>query len=110
MWIGHPPCHAQVSLATVVFVASQASLSAEVKMVIKQQLEKVANGWTVYRVARQASRTVSVHVELPGLAKAPPCLAHHLSAYRVCRAATSSPGSCTKACARAWPPSTSTSG
>ncbi|XP_048840916.1 integrator complex subunit 7 [Brienomyrus brachyistius] len=46
-----------VSLATVVFVASQTSLSAEVKMVIKQQLEKVANGWTVYRVARQASRT-----------------------------------------------------
>ncbi|KAJ8355599.1 hypothetical protein SKAU_G00183930 [Synaphobranchus kaupii] len=45
-----------VSLATVVFVASQASLSAEVKTVIKQQLEDVANGWTVYRIARQASR------------------------------------------------------
>ncbi|KAJ8391516.1 hypothetical protein AAFF_G00088380 [Aldrovandia affinis] len=45
-----------VSLATVVFVASQASLSLEVKMVIKQQLEDVANGWTVYRIARQASR------------------------------------------------------
>ncbi|CAB1340469.1 unnamed protein product [Coregonus sp. 'balchen'] len=35
-----------VSLATVVFVASQSSLSAEVKTVIKQQLENVANGWT----------------------------------------------------------------
>ncbi|KAG7460767.1 hypothetical protein MATL_G00202430 [Megalops atlanticus] len=45
-----------VSLATVVFVASQSSLSAEVKTVIKQQLENVANGWTVYRIARQASR------------------------------------------------------
>ncbi|KAJ8269857.1 hypothetical protein GJAV_G00107600 [Gymnothorax javanicus] len=45
-----------VSLATVVFVASQARLSAEVKTVIKQQLEEVANGWTVYRIARQASR------------------------------------------------------
>ncbi|TNN76146.1 Integrator complex subunit 7 [Liparis tanakae] len=32
------------------------SLSAEVKTVIKQQLENVANGWTVYRIARQASR------------------------------------------------------
>ncbi|KAI1897706.1 hypothetical protein AGOR_G00086040 [Albula goreensis] len=45
-----------VTLATVVFVASQSSLSAEVKTVIKQQLEEVANGWTVYRIARQASR------------------------------------------------------
>uniref|UniRef100_A0A3P8YDD6 Integrator complex subunit 7 n=1 Tax=Esox lucius TaxID=8010 RepID=A0A3P8YDD6_ESOLU len=45
-----------VSLATVVFVASQSSLTAEVKTVIKQQLENVANGWTVYRIARQASR------------------------------------------------------
>ncbi|XP_062324301.1 integrator complex subunit 7 [Osmerus eperlanus] len=45
-----------VSLATVVFVAGQASLSAEVKILIKQQLEDVANGWTVYRIARQASR------------------------------------------------------
>ncbi|XP_068198215.1 integrator complex subunit 7 [Antennarius striatus] len=45
-----------VSLATVIFVASQSSLSAEVKTVIKQQLELVANGWTVYRIARQASR------------------------------------------------------
>ncbi|KAM4601317.1 integrator complex subunit 7 [Polymixia lowei] len=45
-----------VSLATVIFVASQSSLSTEVKMVIKQQLENVANGWTVYRIARQASR------------------------------------------------------
>uniref|UniRef100_A0A4W5NYS2 Integrator complex subunit 7 helical bundle domain-containing protein n=1 Tax=Hucho hucho TaxID=62062 RepID=A0A4W5NYS2_9TELE len=42
-----------VSLVTVVFVAS---LSAEVKTVIKQQLENVANGWMVNRVARQASR------------------------------------------------------
>ncbi|KTG05972.1 hypothetical protein cypCar_00014171 [Cyprinus carpio] len=45
-----------VSLATVLFVASQASLSAEVKTVIRQQLENVANGWTVYCIARQASR------------------------------------------------------
>uniref|UniRef100_A0A3B5AB75 Integrator complex subunit 7 n=1 Tax=Stegastes partitus TaxID=144197 RepID=A0A3B5AB75_9TELE len=45
-----------VSLATVIFVASQSSLTAEVKTVIKQQLENVANGWTVYRIARQASR------------------------------------------------------
>ncbi|TRY57952.1 hypothetical protein DNTS_009833 [Danionella cerebrum] len=45
-----------VSLATVLFVASQASLSAEVKTVIRQQLENVANGWTVYQIARQASR------------------------------------------------------
>ncbi|XP_021324028.1 integrator complex subunit 7 isoform X1 [Danio rerio] len=45
-----------VSLATVLFVASQASLSAEVKAVIRQQLENVANGWTVYQIARQASR------------------------------------------------------
>ncbi|KAI5168845.1 integrator complex subunit 7 [Manis pentadactyla] len=45
-----------VSLATVIFVASQKALSAEVKAVIKQQLESVSNGWTVYRVARQASR------------------------------------------------------
>uniref|UniRef100_A0A673NFG7 Integrator complex subunit 7 n=1 Tax=Sinocyclocheilus rhinocerous TaxID=307959 RepID=A0A673NFG7_9TELE len=48
-----------VSLATVLFVASQASLSAEVKTVIRQQLENVANGWTVYRIARQASRMVT---------------------------------------------------
>ncbi|KAG7508348.1 integrator complex subunit 7 [Solea senegalensis] len=45
-----------VSLATVIFVASQSSLSADVKTVIKQQLENVANGWTVYCIARQASR------------------------------------------------------
>lgn len=44
-----------VSLATVIFVASQKALSAEVKAVIKQQLESVSNGWTVYRIARQAS-------------------------------------------------------
>uniref|UniRef100_A0A8C6TRW9 Integrator complex subunit 7 n=1 Tax=Neogobius melanostomus TaxID=47308 RepID=A0A8C6TRW9_9GOBI len=44
-----------VSLATVIFVASQSSLSAEVKTVIKQQMDNVANGWTVYRIARQAS-------------------------------------------------------
>ncbi|XP_019491002.1 PREDICTED: integrator complex subunit 7 [Hipposideros armiger] len=46
----------KVSLATVIFVASQKALSAEVKTVIKQQLESVSNGWTVYRIARQASR------------------------------------------------------
>ncbi|XP_028615998.1 integrator complex subunit 7 isoform X1 [Grammomys surdaster] len=45
-----------VSLATVIFVASQKALSAEVKAVIKQQLESVSSGWTVYRIARQASR------------------------------------------------------
>uniref|UniRef100_F7AUP4 Integrator complex subunit 7 n=1 Tax=Equus caballus TaxID=9796 RepID=F7AUP4_HORSE len=45
-----------VSLATVIFVASQKALSAEIKAVIKQQLESVSNGWTVYRIARQASR------------------------------------------------------
>ncbi|XP_029449110.1 integrator complex subunit 7 isoform X2 [Rhinatrema bivittatum] len=45
-----------VSLATVIFVASQKALSPEVKTVIKQQLENVSNGWTVYRIARQASR------------------------------------------------------
>ncbi|XP_069897653.1 integrator complex subunit 7 [Dipodomys merriami] len=45
-----------VSLATVIFVASQKALSPEVKAVIKQQLESVSNGWTVYRIARQASR------------------------------------------------------
>lgn len=50
----------QVSLATVIFVASQKALSAEVKAVIKQQLESVSNGWTVYRIARQASRMVCV--------------------------------------------------
>uniref|UniRef100_A0A7N4PIP8 Integrator complex subunit 7 n=1 Tax=Sarcophilus harrisii TaxID=9305 RepID=A0A7N4PIP8_SARHA len=46
----------KVSLATVIFVASQKALSAEVKTVIKQQLENVSNGWTAYRIARQASR------------------------------------------------------
>ncbi|XP_063774317.1 integrator complex subunit 7 isoform X2 [Pseudophryne corroboree] len=45
-----------VALATVIFVASQKALSPEVKTVIKQQLENVSNGWTVYRIARQASR------------------------------------------------------
>lgn len=45
-----------VSLATVIFVASQKTLSSEVKTVIKQQLENVSNGWTAYRIARQASR------------------------------------------------------
>ncbi|OBS69090.1 hypothetical protein A6R68_02372 [Neotoma lepida] len=45
-----------VSLATVIFVASQKALSAEVKAVIKQQLDSVSSGWTVYRIARQASR------------------------------------------------------
>uniref|UniRef100_A0A673FS35 Integrator complex subunit 7 n=1 Tax=Sinocyclocheilus rhinocerous TaxID=307959 RepID=A0A673FS35_9TELE len=59
-----------VSLATVLFVASQASLSAEVKTVIRQQLENVANGWTVYRIARQASRMTTllfVSTSLSGL-------------------------------------------
>jgi hypothetical protein len=42
----------------VIFVASQKALSAEVKAVIKQQLESVSSGWTVYRIARQASRMV----------------------------------------------------
>ncbi|XP_066451137.1 integrator complex subunit 7 isoform X2 [Eleutherodactylus coqui] len=45
-----------VALATVIFVASHKALSPEVKTVIKQQLENVSNGWTVYRIARQASR------------------------------------------------------
>lgn len=45
-----------VSLATVIFVASQKALSAEVKAVIKQQLDSASSGWTVYRIARQASR------------------------------------------------------
>ena len=45
-------------MATVIFVASQKALSAEVKAVIKQQLESVSSGWTVYRIARQASRMV----------------------------------------------------
>lgn len=45
-------------MATVIFVASQKALSAEVKAIIKQQLESVSNGWTVYRIARQASRMV----------------------------------------------------
>lgn len=59
LWFLHPCLwFLQVSLATVIFVASQSSLSAEVKTVIKQQLENVANGWTVYRIARQASRMV----------------------------------------------------
>ncbi|KAJ7341105.1 hypothetical protein JRQ81_004842 [Phrynocephalus forsythii] len=46
----------KVSLATVIFVASQKTLSSDVKTVIKQQLENVSNGWTAYRIARQASR------------------------------------------------------
>ncbi|XP_042189110.1 integrator complex subunit 7-like [Callorhinchus milii] len=45
-----------VALATVIFVASQKTLSSEVKSVINQQLENVANSWTVYKIARQASR------------------------------------------------------
>uniref|UniRef100_A0A8C5MR27 Integrator complex subunit 7 n=1 Tax=Leptobrachium leishanense TaxID=445787 RepID=A0A8C5MR27_9ANUR len=45
-----------VCLATVIFVASQKALSPDVKTIIKQQLENVSNGWTVYRIARQASR------------------------------------------------------
>lgn len=51
-------------MATVVFVASQSSLSAEVKDVIRPQLEASANGWTVYRIARQASRMVSCTLRL----------------------------------------------
>lgn len=58
--IGHSASDRQqellVSLATVIFVASQKALSAEVKVAIRQQLESVSNGWTVYRIARQASR------------------------------------------------------
>ncbi|NWH64493.1 INT7 protein, partial [Geococcyx californianus] len=45
-----------VSLATVIFVSSQKALSSEIKTVIKQQLENASNGWTAYRIARQASR------------------------------------------------------
>ncbi|NWX85790.1 INT7 protein, partial [Nothoprocta pentlandii] len=45
-----------VSLATVIFVSSQTALSSEIKTVIKQQLENASNGWTAYRIARQASR------------------------------------------------------
>ncbi|NXI77688.1 INT7 protein, partial [Rhipidura dahli] len=45
-----------VSLATVIFVSSQKALSTEIKTVIKQQLENASNGWTAYRIARQASR------------------------------------------------------
>ncbi|NXM17311.1 INT7 protein, partial [Ploceus nigricollis] len=45
-----------VSLATVIFVSSQKALSTETKTVIKQQLENASNGWTAYRIARQASR------------------------------------------------------
>ncbi|XP_062429562.1 integrator complex subunit 7 isoform X2 [Rhea pennata] len=45
-----------VSLATVIFVSSQKALSPEIKTVIKQQLENTSNGWTAYRIARQASR------------------------------------------------------
>ncbi|POI31491.1 hypothetical protein CIB84_004758, partial [Bambusicola thoracicus] len=46
----------KVSLATVIFVSSQKALSPEIKTVIKQQLENASNGWTAYRIARQASR------------------------------------------------------
>ncbi|XP_059841858.1 integrator complex subunit 7 isoform X1 [Hypanus sabinus] len=45
-----------VALATVIFVANQKTMSTDVKNVIKQQLENGANGWTVYKIARQASR------------------------------------------------------
>ncbi|XP_051470020.1 integrator complex subunit 7 isoform X1 [Apus apus] len=45
-----------VSLATVIFVSSQKALSSEIKTVIKQQLENASNGWTAYKIARQASR------------------------------------------------------
>lgn len=47
-------------MATVIFVANQKTMSADVKSVIKQQLENGANGWTVYKIARQASRMVSI--------------------------------------------------
>lgn len=43
----------------MIFVSSQKALSSEVKTVIKQQLENASNGWTAYRIARQASRMVS---------------------------------------------------
>jgi len=43
----------------VIFVSSQKALSSEIKTVIKQQLENSSNGWTAYRIARQASRMVS---------------------------------------------------
>uniref|UniRef100_A0A8B9ZLD5 Integrator complex subunit 7 n=1 Tax=Anas platyrhynchos TaxID=8839 RepID=A0A8B9ZLD5_ANAPL len=41
---------------SVIFVSSQKALSSEIKTVIKQQLENASNGWTAYRIARQASR------------------------------------------------------
>lgn len=43
----------------MIFVSSQKALSSEIKTVIKQQLENASNGWTAYRIARQASRMVS---------------------------------------------------
>lgn len=43
----------------MIFVSSQKALSTEIKTVIKQQLENASNGWTAYRIARQASRMVS---------------------------------------------------
>lgn len=42
----------------MIFVSSQKALSSEIKTVIKQQLENASNGWTAYRIARQASRMV----------------------------------------------------
>lgn len=48
-----------VSLATVIFVSSQKALSPEIKTVIKQQLENASNGWTAYRIVRQASKWVT---------------------------------------------------
>lgn len=42
----------------MIFVSSQKALSPEIKTVIKQQLENASNGWTAYRIARQASRMV----------------------------------------------------
>lgn len=43
----------------MIFVSSQKALSSDIKTVIKQQLENASNGWTAYRIARQASRMVS---------------------------------------------------
>lgn len=111
----HPPLLSllQVSLATVIFVASQSSLSAEVKTVIKQQLENVANGWTVYRIARQASRMVrSLNQNGVASTHEVPRISGKMIIFLsfTCRDATSSPASCTSVCGLVWPQSTSTSG
>uniref|UniRef100_S4RCB0 Integrator complex subunit 7 n=1 Tax=Petromyzon marinus TaxID=7757 RepID=S4RCB0_PETMA len=58
--VGRTPSPAQqqllVSVATVIFVANQKVSSSEVKAAIREQLGAGASGWTVYRIARQASR------------------------------------------------------